>query len=405
MIPFRVYSDKTVLEAAKERIAWLFDEFPNVVTTTSGGKDSVVNFHLALEVARAKNRLPLNVMFLDQEIEWQASIDVIRAKMEHPDVKPFWMQIPFQLSNSTSASEEWLYCWEPKKKHLWMREQESCSYKENTFKKVRFNELLSEIPRYLFNGEPVAILGGVRCEESPSRTLGLTSRAVWKWATWGQASRAKYGVRTFYPLYDWHTSDVWKAIHDHGWQYNRIYDAYYQYGMGIKDMRISNFHHETSVKNMFVVQECEPDTYNRAVARLAGLDCAAKLGTADYFPKQLPYMFRSWREYRDYLLEKLIAKEDWRKIMAKRFAKDDEVLFSMLGDKLHQMHVASVVVNDWEGVKSRNMSATAGVRKYAYFTHQKQVARGLQSERKQDRVPEHGAPMDARAESASAHAG
>ena len=226
MIPFRVYSNRTTLEAAKARIEWLFDEFPHIITTTSGGKDSVINFHLALEVARKKKRLPLNVMFLDQEIEWNASIEVIRAKMEHPEVKPYWMQIPFKLSNSTSATEEWLYCWDQKKKDLWMRPQETYSYKANVYKKDRFNELLSEIPRYLFNGEPVAILGGVRCEESPARTLGLTSRPLWKWATWGQASRAKYGVRTFYPLYDWHTSDVWKAIHEHKWQYNRIYDAY-----------------------------------------------------------------------------------------------------------------------------------------------------------------------------------
>jgi len=614
VIPFRVYSDKTVLQAAKDRIAWLFDEFPHVITTTSGGKDSVCNFHLALEVARKKNRLPLNVMFLDQEIEWEASIAVIRAKMEHPEVKPFWMQIPFQLSNSTSASEEWLYCWDPKKKDLWMRPQESYSYKENVYGKVRFNELLTEIPRFLFNGEPVAILGGVRCEESPARTLGLTSKALWKWATWGQGSRAQYGVRTFYPLYDWHTSDVWKAIHDHKWKYNcntgdaliwmgdytfkridqvkagdvvigwthgkthrqdslikttveavgqrksavvkirlesgrvlrctldhrwlcrkrghvgqgqweyrpvvvgdtvafvvdpcdpeepitqwgawlggvwdseghrsvivqsrkqnpevceriedalkflgvhygvreydhqnpgmlqfrlvggpggrensrsnlvrfvnktkpvkagrldgvilgnrfrrpdrvvsieadgealvyglqtgtrnyvargyassnSIYDAYYQYGFGIKEMRISNFHHETSVQNMFVVQEVEPHTYSKAVARLAGLDSAAKFGFHDYFPKELPYMFASWKEYRDYLLEKLIAREDWRKIMARRFARDDRDLFPFLGDKLHRMHVASVCVNDWEGVKCGNLRAEAKTRKMEY---------------------------------------
>lgn len=131
MIPFRVYSDQTVLEAAKMRLEFLFNEFPHIVVTTSGGKDSVVNFHLALEVARKLKRLPLNVMFLDQEIEWEASIEVIRAKMEHPEVKPYWMQIPFKLSNSTSASENWLYCWDEAKRDVWMRPQESYSYKHS----------------------------------------------------------------------------------------------------------------------------------------------------------------------------------------------------------------------------------------------------------------------------------
>ena len=35
MVPFRVYSNHSVLETAKARIAWLFDEFPHVIT----GKD------------------------------------------------------------------------------------------------------------------------------------------------------------------------------------------------------------------------------------------------------------------------------------------------------------------------------------------------------------------------------
>jgi len=374
MNPFRIYGDKNVLEAAKARIGWVYDNFPNVVTTTSGGKDSVINFHLALEVARAKGRLPLNVMFLDQEIEWQASIDVIRAKMEHPDVKPMWMQIPFKLFNSTSQSEHWLYCWDPAKKDRWMRPQESYSYKENVFKMDRFNPLLTEIPSVLFNRQPVAILGGVRCEESPGRTLGLTTAAAYKWVTWGKVHSHKHKVYLFYPLYDWHTSDVWKAIHDHGWQYNRIYDAYYQYGMGIKQMRISNFHHETSVQNMFVVQEMEPDTYNRACARLAGLSGAAHLAGDGFTPTECPPMFRDWIEYRDYLLEHIIEREDWRILFRRRFAKQDIELAPVLGNKLFRVQVTSILTNDWEGIKTANLNAQANVRTYKHLKRKGLIA-------------------------------
>jgi predicted phosphoadenosine phosphosulfate sulfurtransferase len=42
-----VYLPKTVLEAAKERIRYLFDEFPVVVASVSGGKDSTVVLELA----------------------------------------------------------------------------------------------------------------------------------------------------------------------------------------------------------------------------------------------------------------------------------------------------------------------------------------------------------------------
>lgn len=351
---FRVYLKDNVIEAAKKRIAWILDEFPNVVVTTSGGKDSICNFHLLMEVARKKNRLPVNVLFIDQEIEWDGSIDIIRAQMEHPDVNPMWMQIPFRLFNSTSKTDHWLYCWDPKDRDKWMRPQESYSFKENVYGQDRFNKLFPAIVGHHFKGEKVAIIGGVRCEESPARTLGLTTKALWKWATWGTAVGWKNGVYSFYPLYDWHTSDVWKAIHENGWPYNAIYDLQYQRGFPIKDMRISNFHHETSVKNVFTAQEFEPHTYAKACARLAGLDMAAKMGHADYFPKDLPPMFPNWKDYRDFLLERLIDDPAWQIKFQRFFDRQDKIFGPIYADKLWRMHIMSIMTNDWEGIKMKN---------------------------------------------------
>lgn len=65
----KILMPKTVLEAAKERIRRLFDEFENVVVSYSGGKDSTIVLELTLEIAREKGRLPQKVMFLDQEGE------------------------------------------------------------------------------------------------------------------------------------------------------------------------------------------------------------------------------------------------------------------------------------------------------------------------------------------------
>ena len=55
----KYYSKENVYEASKRRIRELFEDFPNVVVAFSGGKDSVVVFHLALEVAEELGRLPL----------------------------------------------------------------------------------------------------------------------------------------------------------------------------------------------------------------------------------------------------------------------------------------------------------------------------------------------------------
>ena len=63
----KIYSKKNVLDAAYERINYLFDEFENVVIGFSGGKDSTTVLNLALKVATEKNRLPLSVLWIDQE--------------------------------------------------------------------------------------------------------------------------------------------------------------------------------------------------------------------------------------------------------------------------------------------------------------------------------------------------
>ncbi|MEP1489169.1 MAG: phosphoadenosine phosphosulfate reductase family protein [Algibacter sp.] len=59
------YLDENVYIAAKNRILDIFNTFPKLYLAFSGGKDSTVMLHLALEIAEAENRLPLDVLFVD----------------------------------------------------------------------------------------------------------------------------------------------------------------------------------------------------------------------------------------------------------------------------------------------------------------------------------------------------
>ncbi len=47
---------KNVLEAARERISYVFDSFPRIYVSFSGGKDSSVMLHLVAEEARKRAR-------------------------------------------------------------------------------------------------------------------------------------------------------------------------------------------------------------------------------------------------------------------------------------------------------------------------------------------------------------
>ena len=65
----KIYSKENVHTEAIKRINRLFDDFENVVVGFSGGKDSTVCLNLTLMVAEQRNRLPLKVVWVDQEAE------------------------------------------------------------------------------------------------------------------------------------------------------------------------------------------------------------------------------------------------------------------------------------------------------------------------------------------------
>lgn len=268
----------------------------------SGGKDSTVTLNLALKVAEEKGRLPLKVMFIDQEAEWDMVIDYMRRLMADPRVEPLWLQCPIKLFNATSHTECWLNCWEDGKE--WIREKEPNSIKINKYGTDRFKELFGAFIDVEYPNVKTAYLGGVRAEESPARMIGLTSTAKYKDITWGKCTNKEMQHYTFYPLYDWSYTDIWKAIHDNKWEYCKLYDFMYQYGVPVKDMRVSNVHHETAVKSLFILQEIVGDLWNRLTQRISGINTAGQLKNISFMcPKELPFMFKSWNEYRDYLTE------------------------------------------------------------------------------------------------------
>jgi predicted phosphoadenosine phosphosulfate sulfurtransferase len=344
----KILLKNNVFDESLGRIRRIFDEFDNIIVGFSGGKDSTVTLNMSLIVAREKGRLPLKVLFLDQEGEWLATIEEVKRVMYNPEIDPIWLQIPFKLFNATSFKTHWLQCWEPGSD--WIRPKDPIARTENVYGTDRFGELFAKIIDKEFNGASACYLAGVRAEESPMRYRGLTGGLTYKDITWGKKLDDKKGQYTFYPLYDWTYIDVWKAIHDNDWSYCSIYDAMYQYGVPLNDMRVSNLHHETAVRSLFILQELEPENYARVCARLEGVDMAGKMSFDNFFcPKVLPFMFSGWKEYRDYLLENLITDPEWKKSFAAKFESMVEKYGD--GDDIHKKQITSILTNDWEFVK------------------------------------------------------
>jgi len=351
--PSRLYLLTNVWEEGLKRFRWLFDEFDDICVNISGGKDSDVVYHLAMMVAEEKGRLPLDVMWIDQEAEWDATVRHCRELLNDPRVRPHWLQVPFREFNATSPWDPWLHAWDPAREADWMREKEPNSYHDNIFGEDRFSALFDGFVRYTWPKGHLAQIAGVRAEESPGRRKGLTIHNTYKGATWGYQSPDPRGYYIFYPLYDWTYSDIWKAIFSNGWSYNEMYDRYYQYGISPMRMRISNLHHEQAVTSLYIMQEMEPETHEKLTKRLSGANTFNILGEAGMKPTKLPFMFRSWVEYRDHLLDNLIIDEDNRRTFKADFARwdakyqHDEKVF----DLLVQTEIDAILVNDYHGTK------------------------------------------------------
>lgn len=340
-----IYKEETVFEEALNRIRWIFDEHEDIIVSMSGGKDSTVVFNLALMVAREKNRLPLKVFWLDQEAEWQHTVDYMDWVMRLPEVEPYWYQIPFDFTNSLSANSNFLKVFDEEKKSMWVHDKTDISIKENPTKYNRYHDLVKHLPAAITD-KKCAVLVGMRMSESPRRRMSITGRAgQYKGRTWCTAAIGS--TRKFWPIYDFTDDDIWTAIAKNHWKYNGVYDLMYRWGVAKRDMRVSALIHETSWHAIEMLQEFERDTYNRFVARIPGVStfnhCFDEGGI---IPRTLPFAFKNWKEYRDYLLIHITKPEYWD-LFRKRWEGQD-------GDDFYKVHVKEIVINDIDGTVNEN---------------------------------------------------
>lgn len=334
-----ISGSKDVITAAKERIAYLFDNYDNIQLSFSGGKDSTCLFHLLNAEAKKRNR-KFYVYFQDQEAEYQGTIDMVKWAMSQPNVIPLWYQVPIFMTNA--CSQEQLFLWAWGENENWVREKDPLSihHIDEKYPKrfYKFNDWvgrkLAKIP-----GKSVSVIG-LRAEESPDRRMvmfGEDNTLFWM--------RRKRNPNRAYPIIDWSFTDVWKFLIDNKLKYNVVYDKMYMLGVPLRQMRVSNLIHEKAYRCLTELQELEPETYNKLELRLKGVHCASIYAKERlvYSIKKLPPQFKTWKEYKDFLLHNM--HPDLAKIFRfkwTRFGDTDDVLAC-------KYMVKRLLLCDWEG--------------------------------------------------------
>ena len=141
----------------------------------------------------------------------------------------------------------------------------------------------------------------------------------------------------------------------------------YMQGVPLNNMRVSNLNHETATAVLFYLQEVEPDTWVALTKRLQGINSAPQLGKSNFnnCPKELPFMFQSWREYRDYLLKNLITDETINKGMSNKFNDMDIKYDTMhMKDDMYRIQIVTILTNDSWLTKVTNWERKPDVHDY-----------------------------------------
>lgn len=334
----RKYLNRSVYDELLLRMAFIFDRFENIVVSVSGGKDSTVLWHAAVTEAKKRGR-KINLFFLDQEAEYDATIRLMRTMMADDAVIPHWFQVPIRMTNAVSYTEEFMHSWDQKAANAWMRQKEPNAIKENPFPGVdRFYSFITAFERS-WPPETTAFLVGIRSEESLHRYTAVTRFPGLPGIDW---CTKRDGVYVFYPISHFSFEDVWVYIATFDVPYNCIYDKMMSDGYHVAKMRVSYLLHEKSFNCLESLERYEPETFERLSQRVPGVDVAARLvgQPMGFSVVQRPAEFQSWLEYRGHLLA--TVPDDMQEKFEARFARQKQNEF------VYRQQCRQILIGDWE---------------------------------------------------------
>ena len=316
------YNQQSVYAAAISRYEQIFEEFgKNVYFSFSAGKDSTVMIHLAIEVAKRMDCLPINVLLIDLEAQYKATMSHAYDIMSLPEVNPYWICLPLNLRNSVSMYQPQWLCWDPDNEDNWIREIPDADgvisdidYFDFFEVGMEFEEFVVKFGEWFAEGKHAACGVGIRSDESLNRyrTMKNEHKCTLDGKMW--TTKVIDDLYNFYPIYDWRTEDVWSAIGKNNWSYNKIYDLMYQQGKSIHECRICQPFGDDQKVGLDLFRSCEPETWATLVDRVSGANFGniyCKSFLMGHMKILLPDG-HSWRTYTEFLLETIPEYEkEW----------------------------------------------------------------------------------------------
>ncbi|MDR2230159.1 MAG: DUF3440 domain-containing protein [Flavobacteriaceae bacterium] len=277
IIMIKRYTSTSVYEACFKRLDFIFTEFEKIYVSFSGGKDSGVMLNLAIEAARKHNKLPVNVLIIDLEAQYQHTIDYIMRMVSNLEIKAYWVCLPLHLRNAVSQYQSHWICWDKNKRNAWVRDFPKhssvvCDLDYFPFfrKGMEFEEFVIKFGEWFSQGQLTACLVGIRTDESYNRYRTIMNYKKTRYKTKQWTTGVGQSLFNVYPLYDWKTKDIWIANGKYGYDYNKIYDLMYLAGVPLSKMRLCQPYGDDQRKGLYLYKILEPETWSKVVNRVEG---------------------------------------------------------------------------------------------------------------------------------------
>lgn len=354
-------SEKNVLDAAYDRLALVFRDFENVLVAFSCGKDSGVLLNLAYKYAKENGLLhKLAFYYEDYEAGYCFTHEYAeRTFRDLSECKRYWLCLPISAACSASMYQTRWIPWNEEERDIWVRDmpkgdyvirQDNCPYRFDKGTKgfdarIQFSQWFSK------EHGSTAVLIGLRMDESLTRRAIITSphrTMMHKGLTYSKIIDDV--TCNFYPIYDWNTQDIWVANATLGFDYNKIYDLYYQAGLTIDQMRVASPFHQSGQDNLKLYKVIDPNSWGKMVGRVNGVNFTGIYGgtTAMGWKSIKKPAHFTWKQYAEFLLSTL--PEDTKK----KFVYHLDRFQKMWADKGYGRNPDVIGIMESEGILLEN---------------------------------------------------